>query len=219
MPSARIRPPARKGRQEAHEGARPFAKPKKASEVFLVPGRIVDGAAQLAEQGFLRRQALRENSNGQAEFALSGRKVCLSPAIDRFDGMPIAWTMGTSPDSSLVSDMLCKVSRLVPKGVRCVIHSDRGCRYRWPGWIGLMDKLGFVRSMSKKVRSPGNSAREGFFGTIENEMFYNEGQSRMTAKEFIPYLENYLIWFRERRIKESLGYKSMIDRRREIGIS
>lgn len=41
----------------------------------------------------------------------------------------------------------------------------------------------------------------------------------MPVKEFIPYLENYLIWFRERRIKESLGYKSMIDRRREIGIS
>ena len=41
----------------------------------------------------------------------------------------------------------------------------------------------------------------------------------MTVKEFIPYLENYLIWFRERRIRESLGYKSVIDRRRENGIS
>ena len=73
--------------------------------------------------------------------------------------------------------------------------------------------------MSKKGCSPDNSACEGFFGTIKNEMFYNEGQSRMTVKEFVPYLENYLIWFRERRIKESLGYKSMIDRRRENGIS
>ena len=73
--------------------------------------------------------------------------------------------------------------------------------------------------MSKKGCSPDNSACEGFFGTIKNEMFYNEGQSRMTVKEFIPYLENYLIWFRERGIKESLSYKSMIDRRREIGIS
>lgn len=41
----------------------------------------------------------------------------------------------------------------------------------------------------------------------------------MTVKEFIPYLEKYLIWFREKRIKESLGYVSMIDRRREIGVS
>lgn len=32
--------------------------------------------------------------------------------------------------------------------------------------------------------------------------------------EFTLYLQNYLIWFREKRIKESLGCKSMIDRRR-----
>lgn len=38
-------------------------------------------------------------------------------------------------------------------------------------------------------------------------------------KEFIPYLENYLIWLREGRIKELLAHKSMIDRRREIGVS
>ena len=41
----------------------------------------------------------------------------------------------------------------------------------------------------------------------------------MTVKEFIPYLGNYLIWFRERRIKESLGHVSAVDRRRKIGVS
>lgn len=73
--------------------------------------------------------------------------------------------------------------------------------------------------MPKKGRSPDDSAREGFFGATENEMLYNEGQSRMAAREFVPYPENYLIRFRERGIEESLGCKSMIDRRREIGIS
>lgn len=71
----------------------------------------------------------------------------------------------------------------------------------------------------EKSYSPDNSACEGFFGTIKNEMFYYEGRLRRTMKEFIPYLENYLIWFREGRIKELLGHKSMIDRRREIGVS
>lgn len=82
-----------------------------------------------------------------------------------------------------------------------------------------MDGFGFVRSMSKKGCSPDNSACEGFFGTIKNEMFYNEGQSKMTVGEFIPYLENDLKWFIEKRIKESLGWKSMFDRSREIGVS
>lgn len=131
----------------------------------------------------LKKRALRyyHRCHNMAK-ALSGGKVCLSPAIDCFDGMPVAWTIGASPDPSLVNGMLSKVSRPVPEGVRRVIHSDRGCRYRWPGWIGLMDKYGFVRFMSKKGCSPGNSACEGFFGAIKNEMFYNEGQSRMTVK-------------------------------------
>lgn len=41
----------------------------------------------------------------------------------------------------------------------------------------------------------------------------------MTTNGFILYPENYLIWLREKRIKESLGYVSMIDRRREFGVS
>ena len=72
---------------------------------------------------------------------------------------------------------------------------------------------GFEFSDRARVRG------KSFFGTIKNEMFYNEGQASMTVKEFIPYLEKYLVWFREKRIKESLGYKSMIDRRKEDGVS
>ena len=73
--------------------------------------------------------------------------------------------------------------------------------------------------MPKKGRSPDDSAREGFFGATENEMLYNEGQPRTAAREFVPHPGKCLIRFRERRIEESLGHKSVIDRRREIGIS
>lgn len=81
-----------------------------------------------------------------------------------------------------------------------------------------MGEFGFVRSLPKKGCPPDNSAYEGFFGTIKSEMLCNEGQARMAAKES-PYLENCLNRFRKKRAKESLGYKSMIDRRREIGVS
>ena len=46
-------------------------------------------------------------------------------------------------------------------------NSDRGCHYRWPGWIERMDNAGFIRSMSKKGCSPDNSAYEGFFGRLK----------------------------------------------------
>lgn len=31
-----------------------------------------------------------------------------------------------------------------------ILHSDRGCHYRWPGWIEQMNNAKLTRSMSKK---------------------------------------------------------------------
>ena len=62
-------------------------------------------------------------------------------------------------------------------GERPVIHSDRGCHYRWPGWIGICEEHGLTRSMSAKGCSPDNAAAEGFFGRLKQE-FFHERTSR-----------------------------------------
>lgn len=41
-----------------------------------------------------------------------------------------------------------------------VIHSDCGCHYRWPEWIGICEEAGIARSMSRKGCSPDNSRME-----------------------------------------------------------
>ena len=89
-----------------------------------------------------------------------------------------------------------------------IIHSDRGCHYRWPGWIERMDNAGLERSMSKKGCSPDNSACEGLFGRIKNEMFYSRDWGDTSVQQFIEILDEYLIWYNDKRIKESLGYMS-----------
>ena len=48
-----------------------------------------------------------------------------------------------------------------------VIHSDRGCHYRWPEWIRICKGHGLIRSMSAKGCSPDNAAAEGFFGRLK----------------------------------------------------
>ncbi len=107
------------------------------------------------------------------EFSIPAGKVYLSPIIDCFDGLVVSWTIGTSPNSDMVNMMLdCAICGL-REDEKPVIHSDRGCHYRWPGWISRMEKAGLTRSMSQKDCSPDNSACEGFFGRLKNEMFYN----------------------------------------------
>lgn len=44
-----------------------------------------------------------------------------------------------------------------------IVHSDRGCRYRWPDWLDTCREAGIQRSISHKGSSPDNSRMEGRF--------------------------------------------------------
>ena len=152
------------------------------------------------------------------EFAIPSGKVYLSPIVDCFDGLLVNWNISTSPDALLVNSMLDNAAKLLSVGEKPIIHSDRGVHYRWPGWIDRMEKNGFIRSVSKKGCSPDNSACEGVFGRIKNEMFYNADWSGVNISEFIGILNDYLYWYNEKRIKKSLGYLSPIEYRHRLGL-
>ena len=153
------------------------------------------------------------------EFKIGERKVYLSPIIDCFDGMPITWTVGTSPNAELVNTMLDNAIVLLKENEHPIVHSDRGCHYRWSGWIQRMDEAGLTRSMSKKGCSPDNSACEGFFGRMKNEMFYGEKWDKISVEEFISIINQYMQWYRDKRIKLSLEGLSPMEYRRSLGIA
>lgn len=152
------------------------------------------------------------------EFAIAAGKIYLSPIVDCFDGMLLSWTISTSPDAALVNSMLDKAIAQLEANQRPVIHSDRGCHYRWPGWIQRMENAGLKRSMSKKGCCADNSACEGLFGRIKNEMFYNRDWRDTSIPQFIDILNEYLIWYNDNRIKESLGYMSPRQYRQSLGL-
>ena len=76
-----------------------------------------------------------------------------------------------------------------------------------------MENAGLTRSMSKKGCSPDNSACEGFFGRLKNEMFYNRKWDGVSIDEFISILDTYI----ESRIKMSLGGLSPLQYRKALG--
>lgn len=152
------------------------------------------------------------------EFHISAGKVYLSPIIDCFDGLVVSWTIGTSPDAELVNTMLDDALCNLADGEHPIIHTDRGCHYRWPGWISRMETTGLIRSMSKKGCSPDNSACEGFFGRLKNEMFYFRSWKNVSIDQFIIELDNYIRWYNEKRIKMSLGAMSPLAYRRSIAL-
>ena len=106
------------------------------------------------------------------EFSIPAGKACLSPVIDCYDGLPVAWTIGTSPNAALANGMLADACSTLKDGEKPIIHSDRGCHYRWPEWIRICKEHGLTRSMSAKGCSPDNTAAEGFFGRLKQEFFH-----------------------------------------------
>lgn len=152
------------------------------------------------------------------EFHIPAGKIYLSPIIDCFDGLPVSWTIGTSPSAELVNTMLDEAILSLNEDEKPIIHSDRGSHYRWPGWIERMEKAQLTRSMSKKGCSPDNSACEGFFGRLKNEMFYGYSWAEVTIAQFIEELDKYIKWYAEKRIKLSLGGMSPLDYRRSLGL-
>ena len=118
-----------------------------------------------------------------------------------------------------VNTMLKQAIEKLNEEEKPIIHSDRGCHYRWPEWIKLMNDNGLTRSMSKKGCSPDNSACEGFFGHLKVEMFYGYNWDDYSIDEFIQEIDDYMHWYREERIKSTLGGLSPLDYRRSMCVT
>ena len=120
-----------------------------------------------------------------AGFSIPAGKAYLSPVIDCYDGLPVAWTIGTSPNAALANGMLADACSTLKDGEKPIIHSDRGCHYRWPEWIRICKEHGLTRSMSAKGCSPDNTAAEGFFGRLKQEFFHRRSFAGVASR--IPF--------------------------------
>src|SRR5690606_1579391 len=151
------------------------------------------------------------------EIHIPAGKVYVSPVIDCYDGLAVAWTIGTSPDARLVNTMLDHAIGTLQPGEQPIIHSDRGSHYRWPGWIRRTQQAKLTRSMSRKGCSPDNAACEGFFGRLKNELIYPRNWQNVTLEHFMQQIDGYIRWYNEGLIKVSLGARSPIEYRQARG--
>lgn len=193
----------------------PFVKMKKYSSYV---GEVSPAVENLVKRNFHAERPNQLWLTDVTEFHIPAGKIYLSPMIDCFDGLPVSWTIGTSPNAELANTMLDHAVSTLADNEHPIVHTDRGGHYRWPGWIARMDAANLVRSMSKKGCSPDNAACEGFHGRLKNEFFYNRDWRCTTVEDFIEQLDQYLHWYSEERIKMSLGGMSPLEYRRSLGL-
>ena len=175
--------------------------------------------ANLVDRDFTAERPNEKWLTDITEIKARDGKVYLSPMIDCFDGKIVAYTAGFSPNAELANRMLEKAASTLPGNARPLVHSDRGCHYRWPGWLGLMERFGLTRSMSAKGCSPDNAAAEGFFGRMKTEAVYPEKWEEHTRNEVLALVDEYIRWYNHERIKQSLGWMSPVQYRQSQGMA
>ena len=182
-------------------------------------GEIGDAPGNLVARDFRADAPNRLWLTDVTQFRIPAGKAYLSPVIDCFDGMPVAWTIRERPDAEMANTMLEEACATLGPGDAPVIHSDRGCHYRWPGWLEICERHGLERSMSRKGCSPDNSAMEGFFGRLKNEFFYGRDWEGVSLEDFASQLDGYMRYYRCERIKRSLGWMSPSQYRKSLGLA
>lgn len=143
------------------------------------------------------------------QFTLPGFKCYLSAIVSH--------RLSKTPDADLANATLIQAAGSIEGFEGPTLHSDCGCHYRWPEWIGLCAEYGITRSMSKKACSPDNAACEGFFGRLKNEFFYYRDWVGVDFKAFGELLDGYVGYYNKHRKKKSLGWMSPRDYRVSLG--
>ena len=65
--------------------------------------------------------------------------------------------------------------------------------------------------------TPDNASCEGFFGRMKTECFYNHSIEELSLDELKTYLSNYIQWYNNDRIKNTLGGLSPVQYRLRFG--
>lgn len=91
---------------------------------------ITPAVPNLLERDFYAEKPNVKLLTDITEFSIPSGKIYLSPMIDCFDGMPVSWKIGTSPDANMVNSMLDTAVLSLNEDEHPIVHSDHGSHYR-----------------------------------------------------------------------------------------
>ena len=134
----------------------------------------------------------------------------LAIVLDLYSRRIVGWSIGKRMTKELVIDALeTAVKRRNPApGLIC--HSDRGSQYCSHAYRELLQKHGFLCSMSRKGECQDNACAETFFHSLKVEWIYGEPlKSRYQMKQDVrEYIE---VFYNRQRLHSNNGYLSPCD--------
>ncbi|BFO30343.1 hypothetical protein KoxyNG13_008160 [Klebsiella pasteurii] len=171
-------------------------------------GRAADNILQ---RNFKARRPNEKWVTDVTEFAVSGRKLYLSPIINLFNNEVISYSISERPTMPMIDDMLMKAFARLDAGINPVLHSDQGWQYRHRWYQYQLQAFGIIQSMSRKGNCLDNACAECFFGTLKSECFYTK--KFKDIDELKIAIEDYIRYYNTRRISLKFNGLSPVEYR------
>lgn len=149
---------------------------------------------------------------------LQGKKIYLDPYMDLYNREIVSYSISRQPNGVSVMTGLKEAIRKTDEcPYRRTFHSDRGWAYQMPAYQDLLKKNKIFQSMSRKGNCYDNSPMENFFAILKQEMYY--GHVYKSFSELAKAITDYIKYYNEKRIKESLGWLSPVQYRQANAIA
>lgn len=129
----------------------------------------------------------------------------LAVVLDLFSRNVVGWAMGKSNNTQLVKDALKMAIHRRKNKKNTIVHSDQGSTYASGEYQQILKNNNFRCSMSRKGECLDNAVAESFFGTLKNELVFEEDyKTRSQAKlSIFEYIE---VFYNRQRRHAFLGY-------------
>ncbi|PQL24136.1 IS3 family transposase [Veillonella tobetsuensis] len=151
------------------------------------------------------------NANG----ALKVGKLYLDPFMDLYNLEIISFSISPTPSAeSILSAQQQAIEKTADAKYRRTFHSDRGWGYQMKAYQHNLKVHNIFQSMSRRGNCLDNSPMENFFAILKQEMYYDN--TFHSYDELKMAIENYIMYYNTKRIKEKLNWLSPVDYRLAI---
>ena len=134
--------------------------------------------------------------------------------MDLFNSEIVSFHIGQTPSAAGIQSALNEAIRVTSDcPYRRTFHSDQGWAYQMKSYTKRLKEERIFQSMSRKGNCLDNSVMENFFGLLKQEIYY--GRVYHSYEELKTAIEEYIVYYNECRIKESLGWLSPAQYRRK----
>lgn len=135
--------------------------------------------------------------------------IYLALILDACSRRVLGWALGSSLETTLVTEALNRAQKERRPGPGLLHHSDRGVQYASGAYRALLAVLKITPSMSRAANPYDNALAESFMATFKTECFDRTPATRAQARlRVFDYIETF---YNPKRLHSALGYKSPVE--------